>query len=273
MRKPNFYLFLALVVLASCVSNRKFLFLQKDDLHKKDLPKDSVVRSYNLQEFDYKIQTNDILSVRYQSLTAKEFDFLGQNQPSQQLQQNSGTATGTSSNSQGSPLLIGELVDDEGKIPIPVIGRIKVSGMTVFQAQDTIQELANHYLDSPIVKVRLLNYRVTILGEVNREGSITFGNNRVSVLEAIGLAGGLSDIADRANIKLIRQLGSKTEVSYINLLSEDYMKSPYYYIHQNDIIVVPPLRQRPFRRYFSQNVAIALSAVSVILFVLAYSKK
>jgi len=247
----------AIVLLSSCVSNRKVVLLQKDDLHKKNLPKDSTVREYEVEKFDYKIQPNDIISVRFNSLTTKELDFFA-----------------TYANQQGSPIgnlgtgsaqLIGELVDERGEIPIPVAGNIKVAGLTVFEVQDTLQKIANHYFESPIVKVRLLNYRITLLGEVGKEGSITLGNNRVSILEAIGLGGGLSDLADRANVKLIRQKGNKTEIQYLNLLDENFFNSPYYYVYQNDILVVPPLRQRPFRLYAGQNLALFVSTISVLL--------
>jgi polysaccharide export outer membrane protein len=272
-RRPHFMrhpyaLFFALLLfsLASCVENRKVLFLQKNDLEKKGHLRDTSARSYNLKNFDYRIQTNDIISVRYQSLTAKEFDFMAM----QNTQNSTGTMT---SNGQASPLLLGELVDDKGEIPMPVVGKVKVAGLTVFEIQDKLQALANQYLESPIVKVRLLNYRITILGEVNKEGSITLPNNRVSMMEAIGLAGGLNELADREHVKLIRQTGSKTEVHYINLLKEDFLTSPYYYVYQNDILVVPPLKQRPFRLYFGPNLSVILSSVSVLLLVFTLSKK
>ncbi|MBS1507543.1 MAG: polysaccharide biosynthesis/export family protein [Bacteroidetes bacterium] len=259
-------IFLGLILLfSSCVTNKKFLYLQKKgDLSRKINPPDTSVRNYTLENFDYRIQTNDILSVRYQTLTAKEFDFLAT--------QNQQTPAGMNG-AIGGALLIGELVDEKGEIPVPVIGRVKVAGLSVFQAQDTIQKLANRYLDSPIVKVRLLNYRATILGEVNKEGSVTFNNNRVSLMEAIGLAGGLNELADRSNIKLVRQVGSKTEVHYINLLKEDFLTSQYYYIHQNDLLIVPPLRQRPFRMYFGPNFSLILSSVSFLLVIISLTKK
>ncbi|HTH57533.1 MAG TPA: polysaccharide biosynthesis/export family protein [Cyclobacteriaceae bacterium] len=260
MRSALLLFFAGAVVLSSCVPNRKFVYLQKNDLGKRDLAKDTTTRKYDVEAFDYKIQTNDILSIRYNSLTTKEFDVLGQNQQ----------VTG---NLVGGALLLGDLVDEQGQIPMPVVGKVTVAGLSVFQIQDTLQKLANVYLESPVVKVRLLNYRATFLGEVFKEGSVTFNNNRVTLPEALGLAGGLSDLADRANVKIIRQVGSKAEVHYVNLLDEDLVKSPYYYVHQNDIIVVPALKLRPFRTYFAQNLSLALSLASVVLLIVTLNRR
>ncbi|HLZ16304.1 MAG TPA: polysaccharide biosynthesis/export family protein [Cyclobacteriaceae bacterium] len=265
MRNLSLVFIATLLIFTSCVTNRKFLYFQnKNELKEKKPPVDSVLRKYDLADFNYRIQTNDILSVRFQSLTAKEFDFMGGqtlNQP------NAGAAGGVGL------LLAGDLVDEKGEIPVPVIGKVKVAGLTVFQIQDTLQALANVYLQSPIVKVRLLNYRVTFLGEVNKEGSVPMGNNRVSLMEAIGLAGGLNELADRSNIKVVRQTGSRTEVYYVNILKEDFMNSPHYYVYQNDLIIVPPLKQRPFRAYFGTNFSLILSSISFLLVIYSIYKR
>jgi polysaccharide export outer membrane protein len=244
------------IVFSSCVSNKKFVYLQKDDVNpnKGQLEKDSIVRSYVVEPYDYKIQPNDLISVRFESLSPPEYDFL--NTQIQQQQQNM---------TSGNALMIGELVDENGEIPYPVIGKVKVAGYNIFQLQDKLQSLAKDYLDSPVVKVRLLNYRMTLLGEVNKEGTITFVNNRVTLIEAIGQAGGLTDLADKANMKLIRQINGKTEVIYINVLDENFINSPYYYVHQNDVLITGALKQRPFRKYFGQNLALVVSSLSLLL--------
>jgi polysaccharide biosynthesis/export protein len=251
-----------LIFLSSCVTNKKFTLLQKEDLHKSDLPKDSAVRSYSIDQYDYRIQPEDIISVRFESLTNADFDFLNMNMANQSRGGNNVNVAG------GNALLIGELVDQNGEIPFPFLGKVKVAGLTIFQIQDKIQEIAKQYLESPVVKVRLLNFRFTILGEVNQEGTIVLNNNRVDVLEAIGWAGGMTDLADKANVKLIRQKNGETTVQYINLLQEEFITSPYFYIHQNDVIMVPPLKQRPYRKYFGENLSLIISSLSLLLITL-----
>ncbi len=255
--------FAVLLGLSGCVTNKKFVYLQKDDVNpgKEDLPKDSVVREYDVLPYEYAIQPNDLISVQFESLTSKEYDFLNLNKERNNI--------GGNVTQGGNALIMGELVDNEGMIAFPFIGKVKVRGLSVFAAQDTLQEIANKYLEAPIVKVRLLNYRITILGEVNKEGTITFTNNRVTMLEAIGLAGGLTDLADKANIKLIRQIDGKTEIAYINLLEEDFISSPYYYVHQNDVLITGALKQRPYRKYFGQNLSLIISSLSLLLLVVS----
>jgi polysaccharide export outer membrane protein len=255
MRRYFLPLLLLSVLASSCVPNRKYVYMQKEDLTKKDVPLDTTVRQYNIQLRDIRVQPSDVLYIRFSSLSPEEFDFLSAPQGTQ-----------TNNVSPQSAMLIGELVSPAGEINYPVIGTVKVGGLTVFEIQQKLQALANQFLESPKVTVRIVNFRVTVLGEVKREGQVPLSNNRASIMEVIGLAGGVGDLADRARVKLIRQdENGVVTVQYINLLDENLVKSPYYFARQNDIIVVPPLKQRPFRTYFGPNLALVVSTVSVLL--------
>lgn len=252
-----FYLLAFSLLFSSCVTNKKYVYLQKDDVNDKDLPKDTIVRTYDLQNYEYKIQPEDNISVRFESLTPEEYDIFNRNgggggQQNQQL-------------NVGNAILIGELVDPQGEITYPVIGKVKVAGMTVYEAQTKLQQIADQYLESPVVKVRLINFRFTILGEARHEGTVVLANNRVNYIEAIGLAGGLTDFADKRNLKLIRQVNGKAQVHYLDVLDEKFINSPEYFVHQNDILIVPALRQRPYQTYFGRNLSLVISSLSLLL--------
>lgn len=250
-----FYFIALSLLIASCVTNKKYTLLQKNDVNIKDLPNDTIVRTYDLQKYEYRVQPEDNISVRFESLTPKEYDIFNQNMQQQQNQ----------NLNQGNAILIGELVDPEGAISYPVIGKVKVAGLTVYEIQTSLQKLADQYLESPVVRVRLINFRFTILGEAKREGTVTLSNNRINYIEAIGLAGGLTDFADKKNIKLIRQIDGKAQVRYLNLLDENFINSPEYFVHQNDILIVPALRQRPYQTYFGKNLSLVISSLSLLL--------
>lgn len=230
--------------------------MQKNDVKKKDLPLDTTLRTYSVRKFDYKIQPQDVLFVRFESLSGEEIDFL-----SRRAAQGMGANPAFAS-------LFGEMVDESGEIEYQVLGKIKVAGLNVFEIQEKLRVLADDYVESPKVSVRLLNFRATILGEVVKEGQVAIPNNRVSLLEVIGLAGGMSEFADKSKVKLIRQVDGQVDIQYLNLLDENFINSPYYYVHQNDVLVVPPLNQRPFRRYFGPNLALVVSTLSLALLTL-----
>lgn len=253
---------LALLMLSSCVPARKLVYLQKDDVkNRKEIPHDTVLRTHQLKVKEYRIQPLDVLSINFESLGDEkdQFDFLAKLSP----------VTRSGGNSSSGSLLSGVLVDTEGYVDYAVLGKIKLGGLSLFEARDSLQKVASKYVSDVVVRVRMLNFRYTILGEVNGEQTVVSANTRINIMEAIGLAGGLTELADRANVKVIRQVGDKANIFYVDLLKEELMESPHYYVQQNDIIVVPPLKQRTFRRYFTSNLAVITSSISFVLFIIA----
>lgn len=255
----------ALLFLGSCVPNRKYVYLQKNDL-KTDVPTDSVVRSYDLKVEEYRIQPLDIISLRIESLTEEEFDFISKLYPLE-IGATSGGGGGQNNTSRGF------LVDQNGEIEFPVVGKLKFGGLTVFEAEQNVKQIFKAFLKDPVARVRLLNFRFTILGEVNNEGQVISNNTRITLMEAIGMAGGLGELADRSKVKIVRQAGDKVDVFYMNLLDEQVLATHNFYIQQNDIIMVPALQQRPFRMYWTQNLSIFVSTLTVVLLVINLSQQ
>lgn len=253
--KRIFYL-LILLLPPACVPNQKVVLLQNNDLH-EDIPKDTVMQTYIKPSLEYKLSEGDVVLIKISSLTDEQFDFF--------------SSGSTEDRTVGAnPSLMGQIINENGHVKYPVLGKVKLGGLGITEAEDYLQQIAAGYVSDPVVKIRLLNYRVTFLGEINAPGVHTTMNDRMSFTEAIGYAGGFTELADIENIKLIRKLGDKQEVVYINPLQEDFITSPFYYLHPNDIIVVPPLRQRPFRRYFGQNLGIFVSSLSLLLLIINY---
>lgn len=256
-------LLLAIVLLASCVPNRKLVYLQQDDLkNREEIPRDSVLRTHPMVISEYRIQPLDILNVQFQTLTedTDEFNFLKKLSPDNGM----GGAM-----QMGLMALAGIFVDTDGNIEYPVLGKVRVAGLTIFQAEDELRRRASRFVPDVVVRVRMLNFRFTVLGEVHREQVVVASNPRLTIMEAIGMAGGFSELADRSLVKVIRQKGNQSEVHYIDLLTEPFIESPFYFVQQNDLIIVPPLRQRPFRAYFTQNLAILSTVISFSVLLVA----
>jgi polysaccharide export outer membrane protein len=179
------------------------------------------------------IEINDLLSITVNSLSAaasSEF-----NMP------NSVGFTSVSYNSTVSPIS-GYLVGPDGYIKFPKLGRIKAVDLTPTELEDKITEMltAEGSLQKPIVTVRQLNFKVTVLGEVARPSVFNVPNARISLLEAIGMAGDMTIYGRRDNVLLIREEEKKKITIRINLNSSDLFKSPYYYLKSNDVVYVEP---------------------------------
>ena len=157
------------------------------------------------------------------------------------------------------------LVDVNGDINFPVVGRIHLAGLTKSQAIDTITARLEPYLKDPIITIQFMNYKITVLGEVQRPGSYTIKNERVTLLEGLGLAGDLTIYGKRTNVLLIRErLQGEKEYVRINLNDTDLLTSPYYYLQQNDVIYVEPNKTK-VSAAASTNASLYLGIISTLL--------
>ena len=158
------------------------------------------------------------------------------------------------------------VVDINGDINFPIIGKIKIGGLKKSEAAALIKEKLQPYLKDPIVTIQFLNYKITILGEVKRPGTYTISNEHTSILQALGIAGDLTIYGRRDNILLIREMeGGKKEYVRIDLNKTDILSSPFYYLQQNDIIYVEPNKTRinnVISSSASTNAAIYLSTIT-----------
>jgi len=159
----------------------------------------------------------------------------------------------------------GYLVDSKGNVEMPVLGPIKVAGLTTRVARDTIKKRLESYLEAPSVFIRFLNYKVTVLGEVARPSSFTIPNERVTIPEAIGMAGDLTIHGKRKTVTVIREEQGKRTFGKIDLTSRDVFNSPYYYLHNNDIVYVEPGKAKSLATSeFIAVMPLVLSTLTVI---------
>lgn len=228
MNKQNLikYVFISSILLfvSACVGNKNVTYF-------KNLQDSSQIKDIKAANFiEPLIRPDDILSVNIQTIDPGTNATLNQGnlQPS----------TGTGTNLAGATNTSGYLVDKEGSIELPLLGKIKVSENTTTQARELVRDKAKIYYKNPTVQVRFSNFKITVLGEVSRPAPYILPNEKVSILDAIGLAGDLTIFGKRENVLLIRENNGKKEFYRFNLNSTDSFKSPAFYLQQNDIIYV-----------------------------------
>ncbi len=160
----------------------------------------------------------------------------------------------------------GYLVSDRGSIAFPQIGKVSVAGMTVVEIREMMAGLLEPFMKNPVVNVRLLSFRVTVSGEVNREGSFNIFNDRITIPEAIARAGGLGEYANRRNILLVRETGGEREYVRIDLTSAEVFSSEHFYLKQNDLLYVEPIRAKSgaIRDQTSKSVPIITAAATIL---------
>lgn len=161
------------------------------------------------------------------------------------------------------------LINANGEIEFPVLGTLKLAGLSRSQATVFLKEKLSEYIKDPIVNIRLANFTVTILGEVKTPGTFNIQDERISVLEAIGLAGDLTIYGKRNNVFIIREVDGQKRFAKLDLTSISMVNSPSYYLEQNDIIYVEPNEAKIRSSKFNPNAGVVISAVGTLATIVA----
>lgn len=163
---------------------------------------------------------------------------------------------------------IGYPVDQNGEVNMPLVGKVRLAGMTLQEASNSVKEYLSRYIKDPSVNVRLLNNKFTVIGEVNRPGIYNLLENRTTLPEAIGIAGELTIFGRRNSVTVIRTVNNKREVMKIDLNSRQVLNSPYYFIENNDVVYIEPGAGRgTFTDRTLQLIPITLSLITTSLLI------
>lgn len=236
--------------MASCVSHKDIMNLQDQKIYEhtqKGLP-------------SYLVKPNDILHVKVNS--SEETTVALFNDAS------GGLSGGGMINNESYLYLNGYLVDSEGKIKLPVVGEMDVAGKTVEQISEQVDEALDPYLKQKSVKVKLANFRVAVMGEVNKPGNFYVYDNKITLLQALSMAGDFTYYSNRKKVKLVRDVGGKSKTVVLDFTKPDVLSSDYYFLQPNDVIYVEPLKQKAFNVNVA-TVSLFVSAISVAVLVVS----
>lgn len=247
--------FLLIYLVSSCTSQKQLVYLQDVD----SLTTENV---YFRQQVDYKIQNQDILYIRILSIDNRTSDLI--NVASTRYQQNL-------FQNETSLFINGYSVDNSGNVELPIIGKVFVLNKTVEEAKDAIWEKTDQYLRNASVIVKLISFKFTVLGEVNRPGVYKNFNNQLTVLEAIGMAGDISDYGNRTRILVIRPTKNETRTYRIDLTKKNVLSSEGFFLLPNDIVYVEPIKSKTFRINIP-TLSLFLSTLTTLILVLNFIK-
>lgn len=253
MNLKKLFYFFVVATLSSCTSYKNVPYMQ-----------DIEVVNRAIQEeipYDAHIMPKDLLTITVNTSDPQA------SAPFNLTTQTPLNAASSNINTTSQPTLQQYLVDNGGNIDFPVLGRLKVSGLTKGEAEKLIRSKLVPYLkETPIVTVRMTNYKISVLGEVNKPGTFTVSNEKVNVLEALAMAGDMTVYGIRDNVKLIREdaLG-KQQIIPLDLNRADIVLSPYYYLQQNDIIYVTPNKTKAKNSDIGNSTTLWFSATSILV--------
>ncbi len=255
----SYFSFIAFIVLiatlSSCVSQKKTIYLK----NKSSLSSGNTTYENDLSV--YKIEPGDFLYINVTSLNPTNMTSLDANEKAEyQLQSEMGI------------YLKSYQVNDSGYINFPVIGKIKVLGLSIDQTREKLQHIIDDYYQLASVSVKLVNFKISVLGEVNRPGTYTVYQDRLNIFQAISLGGDLTNYGNRRNVNIIRKTSTGgTEILKVNLLNDSLLELPGFYLQPEDIVYVEPMKSKSFA-FTAFPYAIVLSTITTTLLILNFFK-
>jgi len=253
MKKYSYFILVFLVALAtSCSAPKNVAYLWNSN---------EVDLSQSEYLYDAKIMPKDVLTITVNTVNPDAAAPFNLTVPTSFNNQSRSTYS--------QPILQTYLVDNEGTIDYPVLGRIKVGGLTKRECETMIHDKIKPYLnaaENPIVTVHMSSYSISVLGEVNHPGSFQVAREKINILEALAQAGDLTIYGVRENVKLIREdANGKKQIYHINLNDANLLTSPYYYLQQNDIVYVEPNKVKARNSSIGQSTTLWISATSILI--------
>ncbi len=256
MKKISFIILVLLIILSSCENYKRITYLQTPYPEKDTVYKPNLIL--------YKLQPADILYVNVLSIDKNVTELFNSN--------SGGTNSQSMGTSGGGMYFMGYSIDKNGMIHLPVIGDVQVGGLSIDQAKKDIQKIAEIYIKDARIELKLVSFKITMLGEINHPGQVTIFNDKANILEAIALGGDVSYYGNRKKILVIRATeGGGVKTFRIDLTNRDLLKSDQFYVQPNDILYVEPLKSTAFRmRLTDYTTLLTLLTTVITTFLLIY---
>lgn len=233
-----------MLLLVGCVGRRNINYLDDPGLSQ------GASKLFENRKFEYRVQVNDVLSIRVLGLDEQTHRFFNVESQNAMIGMNDAAL-----------YVNGFSVDRNGHVQLPTVGKVKVQGLTVGEAQELMQKKINEYFTNATVILKLVSFRVSVLGDVQRPGSYFIYNNQITILEALAMAGGPNEFADKSLVQVMRQTDRGVQAVYVDMSGLNVLSSEYYYLLPNDVVYVPTLRARAGRLNLDM-LTILLSALS-----------
>ena len=244
------------MLFASCVPQKKMLYLKEAQMAAEN----QSINYVNERSVNYRLQPGDNLYIRFINTIDERSTVLLNGEASRTL------------TSDASIYLSSYTIDEEGFIEMPLIGKIELQNLTVDEAKDRLQTELNKYINETTIIVKLSNFNLTVLGEVNRPGTFKVYQSQINLFEAVSLAGNMTNFANKEDVKIIRQTENGSEILTVDMGVADILASPYYYLKPNDIVYVEPLKIKQWGfTTFPYSTVLSIVSLALTLY-LAFKK-